>query len=83
MFYMEYARLQYLYMVYIYVRLHNVSYGIAVPGMVTMLVSIIGGSFHKYHFCRDKHVFVSTKHIFCRDKNDAPMVSVNDNRSAD
>ena len=22
------------------------------------------------YFCRDKHVFVATKHIFCRDKND-------------
>ena len=68
MFYIKYARLQYLYMVYIYVRLHNVSYRIAVPGMVTMLVSIIGGSFHKYHFCRDKHVFVSTKQAFVATK---------------
>ena len=37
-------------------------------------LNIIGGSRHKYHFllwqkfCRDKHVFVATKHIFCRDK---------------
>ena len=29
---------------------------------------IMGGSCHKYHFCRDKHVFVTTKHVFCRDK---------------
>ena len=37
-------------------------------------LNIIGGSCHKYHFllwqkfCRDKHVFVATKHVFCRDK---------------
>ena len=37
-------------------------------------LSITGRSCHKYHFllwqkfCRDKHVFVATKHIFCRDK---------------
>jgi len=37
---------------------------------------IIGGSCHKYHFCRDKsfvatnkHVFVATKHVFCREKS--------------
>ena len=30
--------------------------------------SITGGSCHKYHICRDKHVFVATKHIFCHDK---------------
>ena len=30
---------------------------------------IIGGSCHKYHFCRDKQVFVKTKHIFCRNKS--------------
>ena len=23
---------------------------------------ITGGSCHKYHFCRDKHVFIATKH---------------------
>ena len=31
----------------------------------------IGASCHKYHFCREKnykHVFVATKHVFCRDK---------------
>ena len=32
------------------------------------LTNIIGGS-HKYHFCRDKHVSVTTKHVFCRDKS--------------
>ena len=31
--------------------------------------NIIGGSCHKYHFCRDKYVFVATKHVFCRDKS--------------
>ena len=37
---------------------------------------IILGSCHKYHFYhdksffRDKYVFVATKHVFCRDKND-------------
>ena len=31
--------------------------------------SIIGGSCHRYHLCRDKHVFVATKHVFCRDKS--------------
>ena len=30
---------------------------------------IIGGSYHKYHFCRDKHVFIATKHVLCRDKS--------------
>ena len=30
--------------------------------------NITGGSRHQYHFCRDKHVFVTTKRIFCRDK---------------
>ena len=29
---------------------------------------IIGGSCHKCHFCCNKHVFVITKHIFCRNK---------------
>ena len=29
---------------------------------------IIGGNCHKYHFCRDKQVFVKTKRVFC-DKN--------------
>ena len=39
-----------------------------------MLSGIIGGTCHKYHFCRHKHmfvakhVFVATKHVFCRDK---------------
>ena len=41
------------------------------------MATIIGGSCHKYHFCRDKsfvvcrekHVFVKTKHVFCRDKS--------------
>jgi len=45
------------------------------------LYLIIGGSCHKYQFvatkvltrqtrvCRDKHVFVMTKHVFCRDKS--------------
>ena len=31
--------------------------------------NIIGGSCHKYHFCRDKYVFAATKHVFCRDKS--------------
>ena len=37
--------------------------------------STIGGSRHKYHFCRgktfcrEKHVFVTTKHVFYRDKS--------------
>ena len=30
---------------------------------------IIGGSCHKYNFCRDKHVLVATKQVFCRDKS--------------
>ena len=30
---------------------------------------IIGGSCHEYHFCRGKHVFVATKHVFCHDKS--------------
>ena len=30
---------------------------------------IIGGSCHKYHFCRDKRLFVATKDVFCRDKS--------------
>ena len=29
---------------------------------------IIGGNCHKYNFCRDKHLFVATKHVFCSDK---------------
>ena len=33
------------------------------------LHTITGGSCHKFHFCRDKHVFAATKHIFCRDKS--------------
>ena len=32
-------------------------------------LTIIGGSCHKYHFCREKHVSVATKHLFCRDKS--------------
>ena len=41
----------------------------------TRMVSIIGGSCHKYNFCHDqkffcdKHIFVVTKHIFYRDKS--------------
>ena len=31
--------------------------------------TIIGESCHKYHFCRDKRVFVATKNVFCHDKN--------------
>ena len=42
-----------------------------------VLSSIIGGSCYKYHFGRgkkknvrrDKHVFVTTKHVFCRGKS--------------
>ena len=39
-----------------------------------LLHTIIGGSCHKYHFCRDRHVFVVTniilsRHKFCRDKH--------------
>ena len=30
--------------------------------------AVIGGSFHKYRFCRNKHVLVATKHVFCHDK---------------
>ena len=33
------------------------------------LFFIIGGSCHKYNFCRDKNVFVTTKPVFCCDKN--------------
>ena len=29
---------------------------------------IIGGNCHKYHFCRDKQVFVKTKYVFCDKK---------------
>ena len=44
------------------------------PRGYIMLSGIIGGTCHKYHFCRHKHmfvakhVFVATKHVFCRDK---------------
>ena len=41
------------------------------PGACTTYVrhgSITGGSFHKYYFCRDKTLFVVTKHVFSRDK---------------
>ena len=46
-----------------------------------LIISIIGGSCHEYHFCRDKtlvatnkccsekHTFVETKDVFCRDKH--------------
>ena len=38
--------------------------------VATLRVSaIIGGSCHKYNFCRDKHVFVATKHVFSHDKS--------------
>ena len=31
---------------------------------------IIGGNCRKYHFCREtNHVFVATKHVFCRDES--------------
>ena len=46
--------------------------GSAVGDAVVQQKVIIGGSSHKYHFCRDKHtkhVFVVTKHDFCRDKS--------------
>ena len=33
------------------------------------LQSIIGRSCHEYNFCRNKHVFVTTKYVFCRDKS--------------
>ena len=41
---------------------------------IGILFPIIGGSCHKYHVCRDKHVFVATKvclsrQTFCRDKH--------------
>ena len=26
------------------------------------------GSCYQYHFCRDKHVFVMTEHVFCLEK---------------
>ena len=32
-------------------------------------MTIIGGSCNKYHFCRDKHTFVASKHVFCLDKS--------------
>ena len=38
----------------------------AVP---TADTDISSGSCHKYHFCRDTHVFVATKRVFCRDKS--------------
>ena len=31
--------------------------------------TIIGGSCHKYNFCRDKHNFAATEDVFCRDKS--------------
>ena len=31
--------------------------------------TIIGESCHKCDFCRDKHMFVMTKHVFCHNKN--------------
>ena len=35
---------------------------------ISKLQYINGGSCHKYNFCRDKQVFVTTKHVFCHDK---------------
>ena len=35
---------------------------------------ITGGSCYKYHFCCDKHLFVMTEHVFCRDKG-MPLAS--------
>ena len=40
----------------------------AVMRMEIRVNNIIGGSYHKYHFCHGKS-FVATKHVFCRDKN--------------
>ena len=31
------------------------------------MLSDTGGSCHSYPFCRDKNMFVATKHVFCRD----------------
>ena len=51
-------------------------------------VCIIGGSCRKYHFfttkvlsqqtrvCRDKHVFITTKHVFCRDRDKSIFVAL-------
>ena len=38
------------------------------PPNLTIAVfnSIIGGSCHKYHFCRNKSFVAKTKHVFCR-----------------
>ena len=51
-----------------------------------ILKSIIGRSCHKYHFCCDKHVFVTTNiccdrsfvktNIFCCDKHNFVMTKV-------
>ena len=38
-------------------------------------MSIIGGSCHKYNLCRDRHVFVATKHVFCYHWRELPQVS--------
>ena len=37
---------------------------------------VIGGSCYNYCFCRDKHVFGTTVHIFCRDKSMLLMTKV-------
>ena len=33
------------------------------------LVTIIGGSCHKYHFCCNKSFVMTTKHVFCCNKS--------------
>ena len=53
-----------------YVRVHVASWW--VHGSCYTFKAV-AGSCHKYHFCRDKHVFVATKAClqrrnFCRDK---------------
>ena len=37
------------------------------PPVVTLIV--IGKSCYKYRFCRDKHMFVATKHVFCYNRS--------------
>ena len=43
--------------------------------LVVSMGDIFGGSCHRYNFCRDRHVFVATKHVLwrqkcvCRDKS--------------
>ena len=65
---MDETRFPYLNLLLLYFQL----YGSFTCSLVSVCrpCRIIGGSCYKYHFCRDKkHVFVASKHVFCRDKS--------------